>query len=243
MKSALAGARETVRKATARKAPERRGIMPSKSLPLEQIRKLERIRKRSVKDPILEESDSSTSHSSYGIKSESYDDTSLNNLGDVRLEYRQIGGRVKYPGDIIVDDASDSEMQFEHLAPSRNRKPDYKKGGDQWIQPVKEYEKIMKKKAKEELAARDKAERKQRRREEAVKKEGSSRSTTNTRSMGLEGVARRLRANGKVHQQPTSPSLLSPRAHTLERDPSAQPSTTSSRSSGRSRKVSYRKQE
>jgi hypothetical protein len=47
----------------------------------------------------------------------------------------KIGGRVVYPGGIVVEDASDSEAEFEHQVSSRNRHPD-QEGGEMPIEPI-----------------------------------------------------------------------------------------------------------
>jgi len=169
-----------------RTVPEKRGITASKSLPSEQIRKVERIRRgQDKKAPafytapkrVPDEDTSSEEESSSSEEESSYSETSFeptesnpdfvyddydssigmaaaprNEESQDCLHYSgnfdfsddddisfgpapQIGGKVVYSGGIVVEDASDSEHEFDHKAPSRNRRPDLK-NGDDWLQPI-----------------------------------------------------------------------------------------------------------
>lgn len=174
-----------------RRAPEKRGIAPAKSLPSEQIRRVEQTRREAgsanakktgrARSEVLDDSSSEESSSEESSSSESSveptetsygdemdsdeesDDTSFdevlsesdlldNNYEEDPYAYTntvkagfddgisfgpapKLGGRVVYPGGIVVEDASDSETEFEHLLPSRNRRPDLE-GGELPIEPV-----------------------------------------------------------------------------------------------------------
>ncbi|KAL3927769.1 MAG: hypothetical protein SGBAC_012940 [Bacillariaceae sp.] len=172
-----------------RAAPEKRGIAPSKSLPSEQIRRVERIRRgqdkaqvdhrppmRMAADTSSSEEESSSDEASSSSESslepteshrggdfDYHDDDDSSGSVDIiapprneeihednqysgHFEYDdaddisygpppQIGGRVVYSGGIVVEDASDSEMEFDHKKPYRNRRPDFKRG-DQWLNPI-----------------------------------------------------------------------------------------------------------
>eukprot|EP00980_Cylindrotheca_fusiformis_P019733 scaffold6898_cov123-Cylindrotheca_fusiformis.AAC.10 len=146
--------------------------------------------------------DSSYAQSSYahsGFGSSNFDD-------DVTFgPPPQIGGRVVYPGGIVVEDASGSEAEFEHWHPSRNLVPDLE-AGEQSIEPVTHGKRVKR-----------------------VKKVKPTKADDAKRSSSSAARAKKERSGSSVGRSPTRASA--DRNRDKERRRAAKPSAEQSRRS------------
>lgn len=127
----------------ARRAPERRGIAPSKSLPSEHIRKVEQMRvkqeSQQKKKTIPESSDSDVDYDSPS-SDESTSSDEEDQVSQAKSERPSCGWDMVQGEVVVVEDASDSEQDFDHKQSHRNIKP-----GKGWLQPINNYDEKMKK--------------------------------------------------------------------------------------------------